>query len=382
MKTKVLVAAMLLLAIQMFAAMPAEAQALEAQDIMITNLLNGFTISWTTNQPVTGWIRYGLDNPNTGQFLWANDTRGAETVSRTHKVTVDYNDDTNQGKTVYFDIYGGQNVRLTSTGSRNFTIPVATDFNPPAGIVMGKVTTGLAPISNALVYVNVTRGTQVSLSMSALTMNDGTYVMTLANGILFPDPADPAGEYSTYIRQAGDILRFRVNAGPYGTTTYNMPLTSDMVGDSAMFIDIPNMVIPLPFSVTGLRVHPETGDAGDTFLFSVVYNSTDGIGPDSVTLMLNGEPLEMETTATTFGAGATYTVSTNELNAGTNEYYVIVQRGDITFDTSTYAGGTNVLDVSAPPINGEDSWDMTLIIGILAGVAVAIVVAFVVMKKR
>ncbi|MCK4717421.1 MAG: hypothetical protein KAT70_02035 [Thermoplasmata archaeon] len=364
-----------LLVMQMLPAVPVQAEPLEASDIQTTNLYNGFTISWITNEKSTGWVRYGVDNPDAGSFLRADDSRGSDVESHTHMVQeilgYEY-----QGSTVYFDVYGGDNVRLTSGGSLSVTLPIAPDF-PEPNIMLGSVTDGTNGIGGALVYINITRGTETTLSMVNMTTSSGHFVMNTGNGILFHDVGN---EYDIYAPVVGDVMNVWVNTA-YGELTYAEIVTSTDV--QGPYIEFDPIVLSIPFMLSDVLVSPTEGGPDTAFTFSVTYTATDGQEPDHIWLYLDGVEYEMTAQGTGYVSGVEYTYSVTGLAAGNHSYYAMVERDGISISTSPSPQDAPVIVISAPAAapDDDDGLDPILLAGVGFLVLAAVLIAVLVMKR-
>lgn len=178
------------------------------KNVKISNLSStGFAISWTTDVPVTGFIKYS-DNP-TNLTLPAGDSRdqvaGSVSPYTTHYVEVS---GLTADKTYYFEIGTGSQTYNDSGKPYQVRIfPTAT--TPPEDVVSGKVLNAAGTgVSGAIVYVELTG----SGTLSALTRNDGTFRLNLSLA------RDKTGKFLTY-DVARDSLTILVQAGTDGTAT-------------------------------------------------------------------------------------------------------------------------------------------------------------------
>ncbi len=129
----------------------------------LTNISNAkFTVSWTTESAVTGWIEYGRSIDAPGAWNPVYDVRGQPVVSKTHYVTVSGLDPSwTQGYT--FDVISG-GVRDNNGGS-HYSISTGPTLSPPATeAIYGTVnkTGGSTPADGTIVYITAQGGKALS----------------------------------------------------------------------------------------------------------------------------------------------------------------------------------------------------------------------------
>ena len=178
------------------------------KNVKITN--NGadtFTVSWTTDTPVTGFIKYS-ENPAKITSP-AGDIRdqisGSSQSYTNHYVTVT---GLNPATTNYFLIGSGS--QMYDDSGKPFQVRTGpTVIAPPEDVISGKVVGADGnPVNNAIVYVE-TEGGQ---TLSAMTKVDGTWRLNLALS------RDSTGAVLTYDTAAA-VLSIFVQAGISGSAT-------------------------------------------------------------------------------------------------------------------------------------------------------------------
>lgn len=178
------------------------------KDVKISNRgSTGFTISWDSDVPVTGYLKYS-DNP-TNLTLPAGDQRDQISGS-TNQYTTHYVDVTglSADKTYYFEIGSGS--QTYNDSGKPYQVRTAPSAAVPAeDVVSGKiVTAGGVGSSGAIVYVEIT-GAE---TLSALTKTDGTWRVALSNA------RNTNGDYVAYDKATETVTIF-VQAGTAGTAT-------------------------------------------------------------------------------------------------------------------------------------------------------------------
>jgi len=178
------------------------------KNVKITNRSsNGFAVSWTSDSPVTGYLKYKEDPTNLN--LPAGDLRdqisGTVETYTTHYVEVT---GLSADKTYYFEIGSGQ--QTYNDGGKPYQIRTAPAAAAPAeDVISGKIVTATgSPSSGAIVYAEIT-GAE---TLSTLTKTDGTWRIALSNA------RNKNGDYVAYDKQKETVTIF-VQAGTAGTAT-------------------------------------------------------------------------------------------------------------------------------------------------------------------
>jgi subtilisin family serine protease len=158
----------------------------EIRGVRVTNVTDrSFTVSWMTDQPARGFVRYGstpaLENA-------AGDDRGADIpstssgprASHSHHVTLT---GLSPATTYYFTVVSGNTVQKPD-GKLNQVTTGATLGVPPVWTVYGRVMKpdGETPAAGTLVYVTVQNGEQgaaESAPLSAITDDQGYWSLNL-----------------------------------------------------------------------------------------------------------------------------------------------------------------------------------------------------------
>ena len=216
----------------------------QPKNVKLANVTaTGFVISWTTDVPVTGFLKYS-DNP-AKLSLPAGDSRdqvaGSVSPYTTHYVEVT---GLSPDKTYYFTI--GTGSQTYDDNGKPYQVRTFVAATPPAeDVVSGKIiNTAGAGVSGAIVYVEVTG----SNTLTALTKSDGSYRLTLS------DARDSSGKYLTYdlTKEQETVL---VQAGAEGTATAitntetDNPVPDINLGKTHNFIG--GSVTPAPLSSLG-----------------------------------------------------------------------------------------------------------------------------------
>ncbi len=180
----------------------------QPKNVKLANIsTTGFVVTWTTDAPVTGFLKYS-DNP-TKLSLPAGDARD-QIAGNVSPYTTHYVEVTGLApdKTYYFEIGTGSQT-YDDTG-KPYQVRTFTAGAPPAeDVVSGKViNTAGAGVSGAIVYVEITG----SGTLAALTKSDGTYRLTLS------EARDNSGKFMTY-DLAKEQETIMVQAGAEGTAT-------------------------------------------------------------------------------------------------------------------------------------------------------------------
>lgn len=190
-----------------------------------------FSVSWTTDTPLTGLIKYSEDP--TKITTPAGDARdqisGTSQGYTNHSVNV-----TGLGanKTYYFLIISGSGTY--DDNGKPFQVRTTTQvIAPPEDVIFGKVLglTGEA-VNGAIVFVEAEGGE----TQSVITRTDGTWRLNLANS------RDKEGRVLTYDPQK-TLLSIFVQAGTTGTataltdTSKDIPVPDIILGKNQSFID-------------------------------------------------------------------------------------------------------------------------------------------------
>ncbi len=178
------------------------------KDVRISNRgSTGFTVSWISDVPVTGFVKYS-DNP-TRLTLPAGDTRD-QIAGTTSQYTTHYIEVTGltADKTYYFELGSGS--QTYNDGGKPYQVRTAPQAAVPAeDVISGKILTSAgAGAAGAIVYTEIT-GAE---TLSALTKADGTWRMALSNS------RNAAGDFVAYDKATETVAIF-VQAGAGGTAT-------------------------------------------------------------------------------------------------------------------------------------------------------------------
>jgi len=178
------------------------------KNVKISNLgSNTFTVSWTTDTPVTGYIKYS-ENPakiTTPAGDIRDQISGSSQGYTNHYVGVT---GLSSDKTNYFMIGSGS--QLYDDSGKPFELRTGqTVIAPPEDVISGKVVgADGSSINNAIVYVEI-EGAQ---TLSAMTKTDGTWKLNLALS------RDSKGAVLTY-DSTSSLVSIFVQAGISGTAT-------------------------------------------------------------------------------------------------------------------------------------------------------------------
>lgn len=178
------------------------------KDVKISNRgSTGFTVSWDSDVPVTGYLKYS-DNP-TNLTLPAGDQRD-QIAGSTNQYTTHYVDVTGllPNKTYYFEIGSGS--QTYNDNGKPYQIRTAPSAVAPAeDVISGKIVTATGTgSSGAIVYVEI-NGAE---TLSALTKTDGAWRLALSNA------RNKNGDYVAYDKAKETITIF-VQSGTAGTAT-------------------------------------------------------------------------------------------------------------------------------------------------------------------
>ena len=201
------------------------------KNVKISNLgSNTFTVSWTTDTPVTGFLKYS-ENPakiTTPAGDIRDQISGSSQGYTNHYVTVT---GLNPNVTNYFMI--GSGPQTYDDAGKPFQVrTTAQVIAPPEDVINGKIVSADGnPVNNAIVYVEVEGGQ----TLSAMTKTDGTWRLNLALA------RDSKGTVLTYDPKTSLISIF-VQAGISGTATAttntasNKPVPDIVLGKNQSFV--------------------------------------------------------------------------------------------------------------------------------------------------
>lgn len=147
------------------------------KQVRITNLTDtGFTVSWTTDVPTPGYLRYGESAGNLSTTVTDDRDQISGTVGQfqTHHVTIR----SLQPNTTYYFKIGTGSRDLYDDRGKPYQVRTAATENGAARTMYGEIMTpsGL-PADGALIYI-----TSDTLSpLSTLSQSTGSWVLSLAN---------------------------------------------------------------------------------------------------------------------------------------------------------------------------------------------------------
>ncbi|MFZ3068990.1 MAG: Ig-like domain-containing protein [Microgenomates group bacterium] len=191
---------------------------------------NTFTVSWTTDTPVTGYLSYS-ENPakiTTPAGDIRDQISGSSQGYTNHYVKVT---GLNPDKTIYFMIGSGS--QTYDDSGKPFEVRTGQQvIAPPEDVISGKVIgADSSPINNAIVYVEVQGGE----TLSAMT-NNGSWRLNLALS------RDKDGAVLTYDPKTSLVSIF-VQAGISGTATAitntekTKPVPDIVLGKNQSFVE-------------------------------------------------------------------------------------------------------------------------------------------------
>jgi hypothetical protein len=202
------------------------------KNVKISNLgSNSFTVSWTTDTPVTGYLKYS-ENPAKITSP-AGDIRdqisGTSQGYTNHYITVT---GLSPEKTVYFMIGSGS--QMYDDNGNPFEVRTTNQvIAPPENVITGKIVgADGTPINGAIVYVEVEGGK----TLSAMTNTTGAWRLNLASS------RDSKGAVLTYDANTSLVSIF-VQAGISGTatavtnTSKTKPVPDITLGKNQSFVD-------------------------------------------------------------------------------------------------------------------------------------------------
>jgi len=226
------------------------------KNVRVTNrATNTFSISWTTDTPVTGFVKYS-ENP-TKLTTPAGDIR--DQISGTaQSYTSHYVNVTGlAADTTYYFVIGSGPQTYNDEG-KPFQVRTGPQvIPPPEDVISGKVINASAsPVNGAVIVVEPEGGEAVS----TVTKVDGTWRINLANA------RDKAGQILTYDNEK-TILSIFIQAGSAGNATAitntgkDNPVPDIILGKNQSFVDsIPPLIAEptgtVPGSFGSLAVAP------------------------------------------------------------------------------------------------------------------------------
>ncbi|KKT30237.1 MAG: hypothetical protein UW16_C0015G0016 [Microgenomates group bacterium GW2011_GWC1_44_10] len=227
------------------------------KNLKISNLnASTFSVSWTTDTPLTGLIKYSEDPAKI--VTPAGDVRdqisGTSQSYNNHTVNVS---GLSPSTTYYFLIISGSGTY--DDNSKPFSVrTTAQAIAPPEDLISGKVVRDTGdPINGGIVFVEAEGGQ----TLSTITKTDGTWRLNLANS------RDKDGKVLTY-DPGKTLLSIFVQAGNIGTATAltntnkDKPVPDIVMGKNQSFSDTGQLVTSLegetPKAQTGTGFQLET----------------------------------------------------------------------------------------------------------------------------
>lgn len=202
------------------------------KNIKITNKgSNSISISWTTDVPMTGYLRYSEDPAKIS--LPAGDVR--DQISGTSQsYTNHYVNITGLGpnKQYYFNIGSGS--QTYNDNGRPFQFKTfASASSPPEDVVSGKVINAdTSPVNGAIIFLDI----DGSETLSTITKNDGTWRLNLSTARTKDGKVLPVDPKTT-------VLSIFVQAGTTGTATAvtntekARPVPDILIGKNQAFVE-------------------------------------------------------------------------------------------------------------------------------------------------
>ncbi len=202
------------------------------KNLKISNLASStFSVSWTTDTPLTGLIKYSEDPVRI--TTPAGDVRdqisGTSQSYNNHTVNVS---GLSASKTYYFVIISGSGTY--DDNGKPFQVRTATQaIAPPEDIIFGKVVRDSGDaVNGGIVFVEAEGGQ----TLSTITKTDGTWRLNLANS------RDKDGRVLTYDPEK-TLLSIFVQAGNNGTataltdTSKDKPVPDIVIGKNQSFVE-------------------------------------------------------------------------------------------------------------------------------------------------
>jgi len=158
--------------------LPRAAPEYAPQKVKITNVNeNGFVVSWITQDPTTGFVKWGesASNLTTTTTDDRDQLAGSSNEYRTHYISIQ---NLKPGSTYYFKL-GSQKNQLYDNNGQPFSIttPLTLGTPPPADTAYGTVnTTANTPAEGAIVYLSLDNATPVS----ALVKQNGNWAANIS----------------------------------------------------------------------------------------------------------------------------------------------------------------------------------------------------------
>jgi len=210
------------------------------KNLKISNLnASTFSVSWTTETPLTGLIKYSEDPVKI--VTPAGDVRdqisGTSQSYNNHTVNVS---GLSPGTTYYFLIISGSGAY--DDNSKPFSVrTVAQAIAPPEDLIFGKIVRDTGdPINGGIVFVEAEGGQ----TLSTITKTDGTWRLNLANS------RDKDGKVLTYDPEK-TLLSIFVQAGNTGTataltdTSKDKPVPDIVLGKNQSFVESSQLLTDL-----------------------------------------------------------------------------------------------------------------------------------------
>lgn len=222
-----------------------------------------FTVSWTTDTPVTGYLKYS-ENPariTTPAGDIRDQISGSSQGYTNHYATVT---GLNTDKTIYFMIGSGS--QLYDDAGKPFEVRTGQQvISPPEDVINGKVIgSNGSPINNAVVYVEVENGQ----TLSAMTNDTGLWRMNLALS-----RSVSSGAVLTY-DSATTLVSIFVQAGISGTAT--------AVTNTGKTKPVPDIVLGKNQSFVETVVATESGVVTDAAAKSSGFKSITDVASESL----------------------------------------------------------------------------------------------------
>jgi len=187
------------------------------RQVRVTNITDrSFTVSWTTDQSTSGFVKYGTTTSLGSTIQDDRDQLSGNSGSfRTHFVTVR---GITAGTKYFFKIGSGPNQSLYDNNGQPYEISSGPDIGvaPTSDIASGTIVTNAqAPAEGAIVYLTLSQAGP----LSGLVRASGSWAVTISNART-PDLAS----YATFTPDA--VVSFEI-IGPTGqVTTGTLPLSS------------------------------------------------------------------------------------------------------------------------------------------------------------
>ena len=246
------------------------------KNLKISNLNSStFSVSWTTDTPLTGLIKYSEDPAKI--VTPAGDVRdqisGTSQSYNSHTVNVS---GLSPSTTYYFLIVSGSGTY--DDNGKPFQVRTNTQaIAPPEDIIFGKVVRDNGdPVSGGIVFVEAERGQ----ALSTITKTDGTWRLNLASS------RDKDGKVLTYDAEK-TLLSIFVRAGSTGTataltdTSKDKPVPDIVLGKNQSFSDTGRLL-------SGLEEATPSAQTGEGFqLETVQLNLSEQLEATAAVKILN-----------------------------------------------------------------------------------------------